>query len=391
MTALDDVLEDPEPVEDLLAAVQDAMAGYENPGFIVKEHDGAWYVSPLATLTEQLFAVVRALDRDEIEELQELPATPSRRSTVRRSRPMSRTPAASRRPIRPRTCYGESDATAAATCFQALLDAGTIEELDFPLFLQYPECGLAEISWSGEYYTLPDDEFIALVEETAPCFEALVESGELEDWELPLEMSASGVPRRSQLVRRHRRRRVLRLARRVRDSPSIDGLAVTAELPAVAASRRRISRRSLPAVRTRTLLLLAVGCGLAILVAGVVQLLRVAGQDDPPVAATVGEPVRVGDLTVTVVDYTEAGADGRGHDRDRAASTTPTAPTASSWSHPARRSRRAEAMPPACAGTTVAAQRCTLTYDLGDGAAGTSRVLLYRRGDEQVRWEMALP
>ncbi len=187
MTALDDVLEDPEPVEDLLAAVQTAMAGYENPGFIVKRHDGEWFVSPLATLTEQLFAVVGALDRDEIEQLQEL-AGPALESINRGMSTSLDTGSGSSTPDPTEDCYMEGDATAATSCFQELFDAGTIEEIDFPLFLQYAECGLAEISWSGEYYTLPDDEFIALVEETAPCFRGLVESGELEDWELPLEM-----------------------------------------------------------------------------------------------------------------------------------------------------------------------------------------------------------
>ena len=58
-------------------------------------------------------------------------------------------------------------------------------------------------------------------------------------------------------------------------------------------------------MRTRTLLLLAVVCGLAILIAGVVQLLRVAGQDDPPRAVAIGEPVRVGDMRVTVEGVSE--------------------------------------------------------------------------------------
>ena len=54
-------------------------------------------------------------------------------------------------------------------------------------------------------------------------------------------------------------------------------------------ARRRIAptvpnaRRPYPApVRTRTLLLLAVGCGLLILVAGAFMLVGLAGQDDPP-------------------------------------------------------------------------------------------------------------
>jgi hypothetical protein len=42
----------------------------------------------------------------------------------------------------------------------------------------------------------------------------------------------------------------------------------------------------------------------------------------------------------------------------------------------------------ACEATTVAVDRCTLTFDLAR-ADGTSRVLLYRRGDEQARWELS--
>ena len=57
-----------------------------------------------------------------------------------------------------------------------------------PWYLRFPECGLAEIAWSGDYYSLPDDEFVALVDDVAPCFQALLESGEVEEIELPYEI-----------------------------------------------------------------------------------------------------------------------------------------------------------------------------------------------------------
>jgi hypothetical protein len=136
-------------------------------------------------------------------------------------------------------------------------------------------------------------------------------------------------------------------------------------------------------VRTRTLLLLAVACGLAILIAGVVQLLRIAGQDEPAEASQVGERVEIGDLTVKVEDYIEredrgvvdlelAGVD----DPDGTADFRLVVPGA--------------ALAPIaddCGGTTVAAQACSLTFDLA-GTKGSSRVLLYRRGDQQARWEL---
>jgi hypothetical protein len=137
-------------------------------------------------------------------------------------------------------------------------------------------------------------------------------------------------------------------------------------------------------VRTRTLLLLAVACGLVILVAGVVQLLRIAGQDEPAPAAQIGEPVRVGDLTVTVDGYAErddravvklslGGVDDpEGTDDFRL--VVPGASLAPSGDD--------------CGGTTVAPRTCSLTFTLAD-ADGSSRVLLYRRGDERVRWILA--
>jgi hypothetical protein len=70
-STLDDMFDDPEPVKALLNTIQQSFSDYENPGFIVKRVDGQWFLSPVATLSEQLLAGLRALDRDEIETLGE--------------------------------------------------------------------------------------------------------------------------------------------------------------------------------------------------------------------------------------------------------------------------------------------------------------------------------
>lgn len=134
-------------------------------------------------------------------------------------------------------------------------------------------------------------------------------------------------------------------------------------------------------MRTRTLLLLAVACGFLILVAGVIQLLRIAGQDETAPAAAVGEPVRVGDVTVTVEGLTERGGRavialelGGVDDPDGTDDFRLVVPGAA-----------LQAADDACDGTTVAPRACSLTFDVGD-ADPSSRVLLYRRGDEQARW-----
>ena len=60
---------DPQQLEDLQATAKEVFSDYTNPGFTVKKVDGSWFVSPLATGFDQLFAVSTALTRDEIEQL----------------------------------------------------------------------------------------------------------------------------------------------------------------------------------------------------------------------------------------------------------------------------------------------------------------------------------
>ena len=136
-------------------------------------------------------------------------------------------------------------------------------------------------------------------------------------------------------------------------------------------------------MRTRTLLLLAVGCGFVILVAGVFLLLGLASQDEPTTAAALGERVMVADMTITVIEAIEDGDEitvaldiGGVDDPDGTGEFRLVVP--------------GESLGPAggwCAGTTVEMQRCTLTFDVG-GVEGSARVLVYRRGDERARWQL---
>jgi hypothetical protein len=150
-------------------------------------------------------------------------------------------------------------------------------------------------------------------------------------------------------------------------------------------------------VRTRTLLPLAVACGVAILAAGVAQFVRLTGQDEPARPAAIGVPVEMGDLTVVVGDVLEdAGAvavevelSGVA-DPDAAAGFRLVVPGAALAPSAEVSSATAPApgFAPACTGSTVAAQRCTLWFEL-PADPGTARVLVLRRGDEQVRWELS--
>ena len=141
-------------------------------------------------------------------------------------------------------------------------------------------------------------------------------------------------------------------------------------------------------MRTRTLLLLAVACGTAILVAGVAQFVRLAGQDEPARPVAMGTAVTVGDLEVVVDDVTDDGRQvrvdvelGGVDDAGAAGDFRLVVPGQSIAPRP-------PAGTAACGPATVAPQRCTLTFVLPE-EPGTTRVLVLHRGDDQVRWDLA--
>ncbi len=138
-------------------------------------------------------------------------------------------------------------------------------------------------------------------------------------------------------------------------------------------------------MKTRTLLLLALGCGLAIMLAGAVFLVQLTTQDDVAEPVPIGEQVEVGDMSVTVLGAVETGDAldvsiriGGVDDSDGAtgfrliASGRPLTPD---------RAARGGL----CGATTSVEQECLVRFDVST-ADGNSRVLFYERGDEQARW-----
>jgi hypothetical protein len=138
-------------------------------------------------------------------------------------------------------------------------------------------------------------------------------------------------------------------------------------------------------MRTRTLLLLAVTCGLAILVAGTVQLLRLAGQETATILA-IGDAGTAGDARVSVKAFAEvegvvtitvtlAGVDDpKGLDGFTLVVPEDTV-------QPNQRGADA------CTGFTVAPITCTLTFGTADVKAG-DRLLVFHRAAETVRWKL---
>ena len=140
-------------------------------------------------------------------------------------------------------------------------------------------------------------------------------------------------------------------------------------------------------MRTRTLLLLAVTCGLAILLAGGIQLLRIANQEQNT-ALGVGDKGSAGDAVIVVERIAEDGGvltvtvtlsgvdDANGLDGF----------TLVGVPKPVDAVQASDASD-ACTGFTVAPVTCTLTFPT---AAFTTkdRQLLFIRAEEQVRWRL---
>ncbi len=137
-------------------------------------------------------------------------------------------------------------------------------------------------------------------------------------------------------------------------------------------------------MRTRTLLLLAVACGLVILLAGGIQLLRVGGQQQTSTLLDTGEPGKAGDVTVVLESSSTSDAElvanvriGGTDDPDGLDGFTLVGP-----------GKVVAVTSSTCAGVTVAERDCALTFATGS-MQGSSRQLIFHRADDQLRWVLA--
>ena len=229
---LDDLLAEAPAVKEFLETLSEAFADVEPMGLELRQYDGAWYVSPVSTFSEAVLKVLRALDRDEIDRLVELGESAADEGfdaalggiggfgdddfaiedefviDEMTSEDMTfedmtfedmtfedmtsdgftaDESAESFEPAPWEACYGETEVAAAASCFQSFIDSGELEPYVVPIELRFPECGYDE-RWSGELYQLSDADFMAAVEESQPCFLALLEHGEVDEFDLPSEI-----------------------------------------------------------------------------------------------------------------------------------------------------------------------------------------------------------
>jgi hypothetical protein len=140
-------------------------------------------------------------------------------------------------------------------------------------------------------------------------------------------------------------------------------------------------------MKTRTLLLLSIACGLAIMLAGAAFLVQLATQDEVAAPLGLGDRARVGDMQVEVVSASEVDGllevvvvIGGTADDDPADDFRLIAS--------GRAVRVVDSTCPPTSTTPTIEERCAVSFDVA-GADGTSRVLFYQRGDDQARWVLS--
>ena len=143
-------------------------------------------------------------------------------------------------------------------------------------------------------------------------------------------------------------------------------------------------------MKTRTLLLLAVGTALAILLAGGVLLFQLSSESNAVPTVALGDEAQIGDVSITVFGAapTDAGADLYGVDVELAGVDDPDGldsillVTGDQSLAPLRAAADGR-----CTEITEAPVRCRLDFDTS-GSETSSRVVVMRRGDDQANWRL---
>ncbi|MET0908253.1 MAG: hypothetical protein ABWZ99_02200 [Ilumatobacteraceae bacterium] len=143
-------------------------------------------------------------------------------------------------------------------------------------------------------------------------------------------------------------------------------------------------------MKTRTLLLLAVGTALAILLAGGVLLFQLSNEQNAVDTVQLGTEVTVGDVSITVLGTAGDAGTGRVLGVDVTVGGVDDLDGLDSFRLVTGDRSLSPIDAPAdgrCTAITAEATTCRLDFDVS-GSETSSRVLVMRRGDEQANWRL---
>jgi hypothetical protein len=191
-------LNENDDVKSLIKTSQDAFADMKPLGITVQKVDGKWYVSPVGTYFDLLLAWLGALDKGELTDLIEGAKKVSETLSTEGIFSSSEGTAGGAIDTGPTDdpslnavdqCYAQTEYPAFSACMIAGLDDGSIDTSYVAPYYRFPECGVGDLYFSGEVYTMTDEAFTAFAIGAAPCFQQLVADGTLNQFELPYELS----------------------------------------------------------------------------------------------------------------------------------------------------------------------------------------------------------
>ncbi len=213
-TMVDDFFGDALDIGELTSAYEEVFADYSPPGITVQEVDGQWFVSPIGTGFDQFLAVLRALDREELDRLVDTTTSFVEDLSSEFGDVFDGDFLADDFPVEfeddpefdsefeddfgdvdyeaeqaiVEECYAIDDVAGVTACLVTAVDSGQIAGYYLGVELQFPECGLAEQSLGRlSMFDLSDEEYTATLEVASTCFADLIASGDVDEFEVPSE------------------------------------------------------------------------------------------------------------------------------------------------------------------------------------------------------------
>ncbi len=198
-------------LKSLIKTVEDAFSDMKPVGITVQKVGGVWYVSPIGTYFDVYVALLAALDKNELTDIidgvkkvsesfstsgifgvggdtTDTTDSTATTDTTDTSGGVFDDPNGGDSSAFD-ACFDQTDYAGYSACLSAGLDDGSIDPTFVAPYYRFSECGVGEQYWTGDVYSMIDDEFVAFGTTAAPCFQKYVDDGSISEFELPYELS----------------------------------------------------------------------------------------------------------------------------------------------------------------------------------------------------------
>jgi hypothetical protein len=206
-------LDDNEDVQSLVKTAQDAFADMAPIGITVEQVRGQWYVSPIGTMFDLVLAELSALDKDELTDIIDGVRKVSESlstgdvvfggidspvfggdidSTTDTTEPDDSGDTGDTGDIDTsgiEACFSEITFEEYSGCLVAGIENGTIDPTFVAPYYRFADCAVGEQYYTGDVYTMSDEDFTAFATAAAPCFQKYIDDGTIDTFELPYELS----------------------------------------------------------------------------------------------------------------------------------------------------------------------------------------------------------